>query len=350
MKANPNSGSFYNRLAIITLSAVYLLILAGGIVRSTGSGMGCPDWPKCFGTWVPPTSADQLPANYQVTYAEQRVRKNHRLAGYLEKLGFAGTAKALRAETIAAPEAAFNVNKTWTEYINRLIGVLVGLLIMGTMAASLKFRGTNKTLVWGSLAAFLLVVVQGWLGSVVVSTNLLPWMITVHMVLAVVILCLLIYLVHESTSNTWGDSLSLAQIKPLRAILVISLTAMVIQIAMGTQVREAIDLIAVQFGFAFRDQWIENLGTDFYIHRSFSLLILGINVYLYLLLRRTKQEHLIWWAQVLLALLLVEIVVGALMVYFAIPAWAQPIHLLTSTLIIGLQFWLFLEIKRPQTV
>ena len=65
--------------------------------------MGCPDWPTCFGQWVPPTSETQLPSNYQEIYAD---------------LGYADT--------------RFNVVKTWTEYLNRLIGVGIGLLIFLT--------------------------------------------------------------------------------------------------------------------------------------------------------------------------------------------------------------------------
>ncbi len=326
---------------------MYLLILAGGIVRSTGSGMGCPDWPKCFGSWVPPTTATQLPANYQVHYAEQRMQKNYKLAGYLEKLGFAETAVALRAEKLAEPEAAFNLGKTWTEYVNRLVGVVVGLLIMAVLWKSISYIQIDTRIFLGSLAAFLLVVFQGWMGSVVVSTNLLPWVVTIHMLLAIALVWLLVYL-YQISREDQQQTISKETYRLIRILTLVSLVAITIQIALGTQVREAIDSIALSFEFNSRSLWIDQLGSEFYLHRSFSLFILAVNIMLYLTLRNGNHPEFLKWSRWLLALILMEIALGAFMSYFAIPSWSQPAHLLLGTLIIGFQFWLLLRIKQSK--
>src|SRR3954466_8739046 len=87
-------------LTQLTLVFVFLVIIAGSVVRATGSGMGCPDWPKCFGKWVPPTDVSQLPADYKEVYAGE----HHAVA-------------------------EFNALNTWTEYLNRLAGAILGILI-----------------------------------------------------------------------------------------------------------------------------------------------------------------------------------------------------------------------------
>ena len=63
----------YRSLAKASLLIVYLVILAGAVVRMTGSGMGCPDWPKCFGYLVPPTEEAQLLWTQEKDYKKGQV-------------------------------------------------------------------------------------------------------------------------------------------------------------------------------------------------------------------------------------------------------------------------------------
>ena len=331
----------FRRFSAVTVIAVYLLIAIGGIVRSTGSGMGCPDWPKCFGSWVPPTSVDELPADYKEDYVQQRVAKNEKFSKYLTALGFDDLAYQVENDPKILVEEDFNAVKTWVEYINRLIGAVIGLLIFGTFVLSIRFWKKDRPITVLSFVAFVLVGFQGWIGSIVVSTNLLQWMITIHMLLAIAIVGLLIYVYFRSKR----DSLKQLNDTPskLKWIVIACLLLTIVQIVLGTQVREGVDMVAE---FAARSEWISNLGLTFIIHRSYSLLLLALHGYLfYILLNSESLKSITKW---LLVIVVMEILSGAIMAYFGVPAFIQPIHLLLGTLIVGVQYYLLLLINHKQ--
>ena len=315
---DPKAVRRFRRLGLLTIFAVYFLILVGGIVRASGAGMGCPDWPTCFGQWIPPTSESQLPADYHKIYADR---------GY--------------------DNTQFNAVKTWTEYLNRLTGVSIGFLIFLTAWSSRIFLKSDKTIFYLCLSLFFLVGFQGWLGAVVVSSNLKPFMITLHMLLALLIVALLIYAIARS------QKASLQQLKTgnlTRAMLTVLKFAMLvtlIQVAMGTQVREAVDAIAHQLNAPDRHLWRDQLPAIFYIHRAFSPLVLLLNLWIsWKIVQATEAGNgLRKLSFSLSGLVLLAVLAGITLDRLGIPPAAQPIHLLIANLIFGLQFFLFICLK-----
>lgn len=335
---NPAFVRRFRFVGILTVAAVYVLILVGGIVRSTGSGMGCPDWPKCFGTWVPPTNISQLPANYKEIYTAQRVAKNKKLAVRLEGLGFHQVAGDIFAHPSQYIETDFNPVKTWIEYVNRLIGALIGVFVFATVLFALPYWRRDRPVFWLALASFLLTGVQGWLGSLVVSTNLLPIMVTVHMGLALVIVGLLLYAVLRSQRSGIDAEERVRLLPGMKAVLAVAVLFTFCQIVLGTQVREEVDLLASASHYLGRAGWIDQLGFTFKVHRSFSILIVLLNAYLAYRLYTLPSRALRRLATAIVVLVVAEIVAGITLAYLAFPAFAQPIHLTLATVLFGAQF------------
>jgi heme a synthase len=327
----------FRRLTISTLVAVYVLILVGGIVRSTGSGMGCPDWPKCFGKWVPPTSVEELPPNYKEIYSDYRNKKNQRFAKYLNVIGLDETAEGILNDPAVLHENDFNPAKTLIEYFNRIVGVVIGLLIMAVASYSLRFRKTNPRLTWIACSSLALVIFQGWIGSFVVSTNLTPWTITVHMFLALALVALLIVIVHlTGIGVTISTSLGFWW-------LLASMALLLVQILLGTQVRQAIDQVSATLP---RGSWIEGIADTFTIHRSFSWIVLLVHVGLVVRLRQTQGLKI--FPVALILLILSTILSGVGMAYFGVPPFLQPVHLLLASVTFGTQFMMLLKLNRKE--
>jgi cytochrome c oxidase assembly protein subunit 15 len=342
-----NKVNSYRRLSGITVVAVYFLILVGGIVRSTGSGMGCPDWPKCFGSVIPPTAVEQLPKNYQEIYLEKRLAKNERFVATLSKLGFKETANQLANDKSIQIEEEFNATKTWIEYVNRLIGVLIGLLILASLVKSFSLWSQDKWITITAFISLVLVAFTGWIGSIVVSTNLLAWMITVHMLLALALVAVLLYSYRRAARLLATNQFTGAMPKKIFVLLLVASILMLVQVVLGTQVREAIDRVSFALGNMLREEWIGKVGLVFLVHRSFSLVLLALHVLYFVWAFKFSPRHssLTYWNQALLLLLVLEIISGMGMAYFGIPAYLQPVHLLFGSMILGVQFILMLQLK-----
>ncbi|MGR9046904.1 MAG: COX15/CtaA family protein [Gammaproteobacteria bacterium] len=305
----------FRRIGTYTLVAVYFLILVGGIVRASGAGMGCPDWPTCFGQLIPPTDVSELPADYQTIYAER---------GY--------------------KDTQFNPIKTWTEYLNRLTGASIGLLILLTAWSSRIYLKTDKRVFYLSVAVVLLVGFQAWLGSLVVASNLTPFMITLHMLLALVIVALLIYVLARS-QREFLRPIDTGGLPPVfKTVLVAAMGMTLLQVAMGTQVREAVDTITNQYGYIDRQYWRDDLPIIFYVHRSFSSIILFTNLWLAWKLYRLidKDSLLRKFGYALAGLVIAAILAGVSLDRLGFPAVAQPVHLLLANLIFGAQCFIFI--------
>lgn len=306
--------------------------------------MGCPDWPKCFGQWVPPTSVEQLPENYKEVYSAYRDKKNQKFARYLSTIGLEETAIKIMEDKSILQEADFNPTKTLVEYINRLIGVIIGGFIILLFVKSWKFRKTSPSLFLYSTLTLIAVIIQGWFGSIVVSTNLTTWTITIHMLVALLIVALLVYLYHKSSQPAENGKMEVST--DIKILLLSSSIVLLIQIVLGTEVREAIDVIAASM--ANRNLWIGRLGLEFLVHRSFSLIVLIINVLLVFKLMKTSYNKTL--SRILLILILGAILTGAGMGYFGVLPVLQPIHLLLATITFGVQLFMVFDLNNRSKV
>lgn len=335
--------NLYQTTAITTVLATLFLILVGGLVRATGAGMGCPDWPKCFGEWIPPTSESELPEDYQSIFVEQRIEKNEKIVGYLTNLGFNELANKIKNDPKVNVPEEFNAIKTWTEYLNRLIGAIIGILVFATFITSLKYWKTDKTITIVSALAVILTGFQGWLGSIVVSTNLLPGTITIHMVFALIIVNVLLYGAFKSTSEFVVIHIDKKLSNKLYWITMLLLALTTIQLIMGTQVREAIDGIKL---VTERADWIDKAGDIFSIHRSFSWLLIFIGGYLFYIIKKNKVEGILYTLVLTSAILIVgQIMAGLALQLFAMPPTFQVVHLVGISLMGCTQFLILLTLR-----
>ena len=334
--------SKFPKIVQITIISVYLIFLAGSVVRMTGSGMGCPDWPKCFGYYIPPTSEKQITWKPNSDYKKGFIIiKDEAL--FVAENDVKTSIEFNQNNWIKYTKhdyAKFNKYHTWTEYINRLTSVLAGFVFLFLIYGSLKYWKTNKQITYLAFTAFFLMLVEAVMGKMVIDTNLKPGVITIHMVIGLIIIALLLkikFIVSKNKKKVNYNSI-------FNKLLIFSVIFSLIQIALGTQVRQFIDEQVKLFGFENKNYSLMNANFKFYFHRSFTIAIVLVNLGLFYINQiKNLGYKLINWIVILIFL---ETITGILMYYAEFPLGTQAIHLLSGAILFGLQFYLWLQSRK----
>ncbi len=334
----------FRKIAKISLALVYLVIAAGAIVRMTGSGMGCPDWPKCFGYYIPPTEAMQLQWQPEREFKKGQViivDKTLQVAVADFKTASEYTPQNWEAYTKHV-YAIFNPWHTWIEFINRLFGALAGIATLILAIFSIRFWKIQKKVTIFSWLVVFGMGFQAWLGATVVYSVLAPAKITVHMIMALLIVALLVYLVHTTKKSSKGPTYR----KNFGKWLLVAFAATMLQIILGTQVRHFVDEQIDRVGETVKHLWLSDFDWTFYVHRSFSIAVVLLNLFL----AQQIYRHKLGYSKINWVLLLIgiEILTGVSMYYLHFPFGTQPIHLIIASLLFGVQFYLVLEALRAK--
>ena len=299
------------RLALWTTALTYGLILVGSLVRASGAGLGCPDWPRCFGSWIPPSSVEALPPQFD--------------------------------------PALFNPTLMWTEYLNRLLGVTVGFFILAATVSAWRHHRRDPHILWPTVLALLLTGYEGWLGGRVVAHELAPWIVTAHLVVAIVIVLLLVYatvyaLYRRPSLTVAGGGGAPLDDEPSRAprtTLVATIAAMILvtlaQVAVGTQVRGTVD-DALDAGVA-RPQALATVGTFDSVHRTSALAVMSLALVAMLVVwsKHPREKRIAQWTYAVAALAALQIVLGIALAYVALAPPFQVLHLTVASLLMGAQ-------------
>jgi len=323
-----------SRLSLVSLVCIFLVIVAGSVVRMTGSGMGCPDWPKCFGYYIPPTSPEALAWSADRSFDKGNIIiKDERLLVAKQDFTSDTAFNSENWEVYTKHDyAIFNAAHTWTEYINRLFGALSGLPVLAFFIVSFFYIRKDPLIMVLGLTGVLLLGFEAWLGKVVVDGNLVPHQITYHMFGAIALVGLYIYLYIRLNKKSFG----LKKIDRDKRVIRLGWLALIIvllQTFLGTIVREEVDFIGKEELLADTN-WIDQLSVYFLIHRSFSIaVVLIIGWYAIKVFRTGGIAKL---PRLLMITIIIEVLLGMGLAYFDMPAFMQPLHLLLAIVGFGL--------------
>jgi len=284
----------------VTLIVSIGVLLAGAIVRATGSGMGCPDWPLCYGCWIPPFSVHQLPADYAAHYA------------------------------VDGHPAVFNAVKTWIEYFNRLVGVSSGICLLVTTALTWITARRKPSLLVLNVVTLIVLGSVAWLGARVVGTFLGPYEVTLHLLGAYLLYVLLLVQLEivKRQAGAFRAPLSRGEV----SVLVVVGLAFFLQWALGIRTREEFE--AAIWNQDLVSNILDSWGGAYTLHRISAVLVVIASSLWVVVAYRAKElrPRGCRYALAALALVGVQACIGLVLWWGQLPEWAKPLHLLVATI------------------
>jgi heme a synthase len=320
----------FQKLATAALVSVLVLMFVGPIVRVTGAGMGCPDWPTCWGRMIPPTSVEQV--DFDALPVEKFQRKAERMGRDPQEV----TRETLRAE--------FNARHVWTEFVNRLFSLPVGFFTLATFIAGFWQREKRPLVFWVAFLSLVVVLVNAWMGARVVYSGLRPGVLTAHLALAMALLGMLAYCAWRGTAQPWRVPVAEGPRRKLFWVVMALLALIVAEGFIGARVRELTDELAKFHDNAPRETWIGTLeeSLSYVIHRSFSWAVLLAAVAAWVLTKRHRAGGPGWVEKVVFGIVLAQMVLGVIMAQIHIYSWVQVLHVaLAAVLLTFVWLWLF---------
>lgn len=220
-------------LVIGTTVATLALVMLGAYVRLTNAGLGCPDWPGCYGKLSPGLAAEQI--------------------------------EAAQAE---APAGPVSLPKAWKEMVHRYLASLVGVMILGIAYQALRGRrrsdyAEQRTKPGLPLALVLLVVLQGLFGKWTVTLLLKPVIVTLHLLGGMALLAMLTWLSARQLELTAGPP---SMLRGLRPWAFSALVVLALQIALGGWVSTNYAALACTDFPACHGRWLPPMDFEHGFH------------------------------------------------------------------------------------
>lgn len=330
--------SAFQKVALAALIFTLILMFVGAVVRASGAGMGCPDWPKCWGKYIPPTSVEQIDAD---ALPIERYKKKAERHGR--------NPDEVTRENVLSE---FNPTHTWTEFINRLCSLPIGLFTLLTLAMSFRFIKKKPLVPVLACSATFLVGLNAWMGARIVYSGLQPGTITTHMALAILLLGVQVGIVWMAREEPW--TLRVTQLgRKLKWFGLVAFLCIIAEGIMGSQVREMTDALKKSHGDAPRSEWVAELEHTwmYLVHRSFSWMVLITTLMFYWVSGNFRIGGAGWHEKVVLGSVIAQMVLGLVLSQAGILPVVQVLHIGISAVLVAVFFhWLLAAFAKRKVV